>query len=67
MIEHGLRPGELLTVFMGGLALGAWIGGRLAPDGRNALRLYGLLELSLGAYCLVLPALTAATSPLCDE
>ena len=38
----------LLTVFMGGLALGAWIGGRLAPVGPRALRLYGILEILLG-------------------
>ena len=38
----------LLTVFMGGLALGAWIGGHWTPLGRWALRTYGLLELGVG-------------------
>ena len=54
----------LLTVFMGGLALGAWLGGRLAPTGAAALRAYGLLELGIGLYCLLLPALFEATRPL---
>jgi spermidine synthase len=54
----------LLTVFMGGLALGAWIGGKLAPDGPKALRLYGTLEILLGIYCLALPFLLPLTQPL---
>lgn len=54
----------LLTVFMGGLALGAWIGGRWAPRGPWALRTYGLLEIGIGLYCLALPLLLNATSGL---
>ncbi len=54
----------LLTVFMGGLALGAWVGGRLAPGGSSALRLYGILELGVGAYCLFLPVLLDLADPL---
>ena len=49
---------------MGGLALGAWIGGRLAPEGPRALRLYGILETVLGLYCLILPFLLSLTKPL---
>jgi len=54
----------LLTVFMGGLALGAWIGGKRAPAGRGALRLYGVLELGVGLYCLLLPLLLDLADPL---
>jgi len=54
----------LLTVFMGGLALGAWIGGRRAPAGRRGLRLYGILELGVGLYCLLLPFLLDLANPL---
>jgi len=54
----------LLTVFMAGLALGAWIGGKLAPPGGAGLRAYGLLELGVGAYCLILPLLLDLTRPL---
>jgi spermidine synthase len=54
----------LLTVFMAGLALGAWIGGKVAPPGRAGLRLYGILELGVGAYCLILPLLLDLTRPL---
>lgn len=56
----------LLTVFMGGLALGAWIAGRWAPRGRWAIRTYGILELTLGLYCLVLPKLLDAVNPWFD-
>ncbi len=51
----------LLTVFMAGLALGAWIGGRIARGGAWGLRLYGLLELAIGLYCLILPTLIGLT------
>lgn len=54
----------LLSVFMGGLALGAWLGSRLAGASPRPLRLYGLLELGLGAYCLALPLLIDAAAPL---
>ncbi len=55
---------SLLTAFMGGLALGAWIGGRLAPRGNRGLLVYGCLELGIGLYCLVLPSLIDGADPL---
>lgn len=55
--------GSLLTVFMGGLALGAWAGGRWAPGGRLALAAYGSIELALGLYCWLLPELVKAAGP----
>ena len=45
----------VVSVFMGGLALGSWLGGRLAVRSRDPLRLYGLLILALGALCLSIP------------
>lgn len=56
--------GSLLTVFMGGLALGAWIGGRWAPAGRLALAAYGSVEFALGVYCWFLPELVQRAGPL---
>ena len=54
----------ILTVFMGGLALGSVIGGRVASRLRDPLRTYGLLELGIGIYCLLVPKLIEAVSPL---
>ena len=47
----------VLGVFMGGLALGSWFFGRIADrPGSNGLRIYGGLELAIGAFALlVLP------------
>lgn len=50
----------VLTAFMGGLALGSWLAGRRAErfaDPCRALWVYGLLELAIGCYALVLPHL----------
>jgi spermidine synthase len=54
----------VLAAFMGGLALGSWLLGHLADRYRQPLFLYGLLECSLGAYCLLLPVLLEAMVPL---
>jgi spermidine synthase len=52
----------VLGVFMGGLALGSWLFGRLADrPGASGLRLYGWLELGIGVYALVLPLLMGAS------
>ena len=45
----------VLTTFMAGLALGSLIFGRVADKYDNPLKLYGILELALGAYCLASP------------
>jgi spermidine synthase len=48
----------VLTAFMGGLALGAFVAGRRAgrlTHPNRALLAYGLLELGVGAYALLLP------------
>lgn len=45
----------LLTTFMAGLALGSWIFGRIADRSGSPLRVYGLLEGSVGVYGLLTP------------
>ncbi len=37
----------ILTGFFGGMAIGSWLGGRIADRVRRPLRMYGLLELAL--------------------
>jgi spermidine synthase len=49
----------VLAAFMGGLALGAWIAGRL----RGGLRAYATLELLIALAALALPTLLAACVP----
>jgi len=51
----------VLSAFMGGLALGSYVLGRLADTGRNPFLIYGLLEGGVGIYGLVIPALFALT------
>ena len=57
----------VLTVFMGGLGLGSYIAGRridgIAGPGR-LLRLYGILELTIGMYGLALPHLLTFMRPM---
>jgi predicted membrane-bound spermidine synthase len=45
----------VLATFMGGLAIGSAWWGRKADRTRRPLRLYALLELGVGAYCLLYP------------
>lgn len=54
----------ILTVFMGGLALGSHLGGRVASRLRNPLRAYGWLELGIGVYCAAVPFGIDALAPL---
>jgi spermidine synthase len=58
----------LLTAFMAGLALGSEIGGRYAKRLRRPLRWYGLMELGIGGFALLVPivleALPALYAPL---
>jgi len=58
--------GSVVGVFMGGLAVGAWWGGRQADRRRGAalLRLYGLLEGGIAVSALVVPLLISASEPL---
>ena len=58
--------GIVLAAFMGGLAAGAWVAGRIAPSMAPArtLRLYAGLEAFIGACALLLPVLFALIRPL---
>ena len=59
----------VLSAFMGGLALGSFLGGRYVARRKTTARLnllgvYGLLEIAIGLYCLALPLLFEAAAPL---
>jgi len=41
----------VLATYMGGMALGAWLGGRLAAGRDNPLVIYAFCEMGIGAYC----------------
>jgi spermidine synthase len=45
----------VLATFMGGLAIGASLWGRKSDRTKHPLKLYALLELAIGAYCLLYP------------
>ncbi len=47
----------VLTAFMGGLALGSFIAGRIVTARSNGIRLYGILEIIIGVYCLFIPSI----------
>lgn len=50
----------VLAAFMGGLSLGSYLAGRFADRTRAPLRLFGAVELSIGACAVVTPAALAA-------
>ncbi|MBM3307828.1 MAG: fused MFS/spermidine synthase [Candidatus Eisenbacteria bacterium] len=54
----------VLTVYMAGLALGSFLAGRFVDRRSDTLRIYGLLQGAIGIYCLLVPAIIAATMPL---
>jgi len=57
----------VLTVFMGGLGLGSYLAGLFIDRVKRPLRLvriYGLLELCVGAYGLILPLLLIIFQPV---
>ena len=55
-----LAISTVLSVFMGGLALGSWLAGRWADRLRDPLRAYALAEAGVGLYALAIPAILAA-------
>ena len=57
----------VLAAFMGGLALGSWLFGRVADRSRNPLRLYAVLEAGIGVAALALPWALRAIEPLYVE
>ncbi len=57
----------ILTVFMGGLGLGSYIAGRRIDHIKEPLklvRIYGVLELAIGGYGLILPILLTGFRPM---
>ena len=54
----------VLATFMGGLALGSYLGGQWVDRARSPLRIYAILEAGVGLYALALPMLFAGLRPL---
>jgi spermidine synthase len=54
----------VLAAFMGGLAIGGFVGGRYADRVRRPLRWYGLLEIGVGGFALLFPVLLQLVTPL---
>lgn len=52
-----LAVSTVLAAFMGGLALGSALAGRLGERIRRPLRTYGLIEIGIGVYALLVPLL----------
>src|SRR6266480_7460767 len=50
-----LAVSTVLASFMGGLALGSALAGRLATRLRRPLRAYGLIEIAIAVYALLVP------------
>ncbi len=56
--SHAL--GTLLTAFMFGLALGAWLGSKVVKKYENTFFLYGVIELCIGIFALIAPSIFLA-------
>ncbi|MBI4385024.1 MAG: fused MFS/spermidine synthase [Nitrospinae bacterium] len=54
----------VLTAFMGGLALGSYLGGGTVDRKSEPLLVYAALEAAIGVYCLLAPAIIHGASPL---
>jgi spermidine synthase len=54
----------VLSCFMGGLALGSFLAGRLSHKIDRPERTYGLLEIGIGLYCLAIPFLFDMALPV---
>lgn len=57
----------LLSAFMGGLALGGAVGGRVATRASRPLAWYAACELAIAAYALALPSLIEGLAPAFRE
>lgn len=68
MLEHvfgatTLAISTVLTVFMGGMALGSFLFGRIADRIRRPLLVYGILEGVVGVCALIIPVLISGVYP----
>src|SRR6476659_7733484 len=52
-----LAVSSVLAAFMGGLALGSALAGKLAPRIRKPLSTYGWMEIGIAIYALLVPLL----------
>lgn len=52
-----LAVSTVLTAFLGGLALGSFIGGKFIDKFKKPLLAYGILELAIGIYGLLVPVI----------
>ncbi len=59
-----LAVASVLAAYMGGLALGAAVAGRLAPRIRRPVLVYGMLELAIGLAALAVPVGVALATRL---
>lgn len=53
----GTASNTVLATYMGGMALGAWLGGRLAAKRPDPLRVYAICEIGIAICCAVSPFL----------
>lgn len=54
----------VLCAFMGGLALGSYLGGRIIDRRHDPLRVFAILEGTVAIYCVFLPWLIGIAEPL---
>jgi spermidine synthase len=54
----------VLVAFMGGLGLGSYIGGRISRSLSQPGQAYGVLEIAIGLYALVVPTLLSVAEPI---
>jgi spermidine synthase len=54
----------VLAAFMGGMALGSYLFGKYAEKVRNLLSLYGLLEIGIGIYSILIPWILILLHPI---
>lgn len=55
--SSSLASYTVLTTYMGGMAVGAWLGGIVTDKLLNPLRAYGVCELLIGIYAVLTPVL----------
>lgn len=48
---------SILATYMGGMAIGAWLGGKIVLSKRPPLTIYAAIELVIAIYCLLSPML----------
>lgn len=53
--SNAIATYTVLATYMGGMAIGAWLGGKIASSRNNALFLYAICEFGIGIYALATP------------